>query len=216
MTDVGKLLKRIDAEFSAAGEREQRLKAERVQAFHDRQQRLEQFSQTLDKLQEVWRPRLDALATKFGEQVDVKPSVEPGKRSATFAFQSKLARIRLTFSVAPDADVRNLVFSCDLDIMPILMKFDKHDEIAFPLGSVDEAALAEWIDDRIVYFVQTYLSLHENQYYLKDHMVEDPIAKIEFPKYAAAATLDVKGKTYFFIDDATRREFQQKQADNGR
>jgi YHS domain-containing protein len=45
---------------------------------------------------------------------------------------------------------------------------------------------------------------------LKDHLVEDPIAKVKFPKYAAGATLDVKGKTYYFIDEATRRDFEKK------
>lgn len=122
-----------------------------------------------------------------------------------------MARIDLRFAVVPDADVRNLIFSYDLEIIPILMKFDSRDETEFPLDSVDKAALGKWFDDRIVSFVKTYLSLHENQYYLKGHMVEDPIAKVQFPKYAAGATLDVAGKTLYFIDDTTLQEFQAKQ-----
>jgi hypothetical protein len=43
----------------------------------------------------------------------------------------------------------------------------------------------------------------------EDHMVDDPIAHVRFPKYAAGATLDVNGKKVYFIDDATLREFQQ-------
>jgi hypothetical protein len=81
-----------------------------------------------------------------------------------------------------------------------------------PLEAVNESTLGQWFDDRIVSFVRTYLSLHENQYYLKDHMVEDPITHVRFPKYAAGATLDVKGKKVYFIDDATLREFQQQQS----
>jgi YHS domain-containing protein len=91
------------------------------------------------------------------------------------------------------------------------MKFDSHDEVEFPLDAVDEAALGKWLDDRIISFVKTYLSLHENQYYLKDHMVQDPIAKVRFPKYAAGAKLDAGGKTHYFIDETTLREFQQQQ-----
>jgi YHS domain-containing protein len=92
------------------------------------------------------------------------------------------------------------------------MKFDSHDEIEFPLDAVDTGALETWLDDRIVSFVKSYLALHENQYYLKDQMVEDPIAKVTFPKFAAGATLAVKGKTIYFIDDTTRREFEKLQA----
>ena len=120
--------------------------------------------------------------------------MKPGRRSGILEFQSELARIDLRFGVAPDADVRILMFSYDLEIIPILMKFDSHDEIEFPLDDVDTAALGKWFDDRIVSFVKTYLSLHENQYYLKDHMVEDPIAKVKFPKYAAGAKFESQGK----------------------
>jgi hypothetical protein len=212
MANVNDLVDRIEAKIAAAKDRVKQLQAQRAEEFQGRQERLEQFEKSLDQLRAVWQPRLEALAKKFGERVDVNPRVEPGRRSGTFAFQSELARIKLTFSVAPDAEVQRLVFTYDLQILPILMKFDSHDEIEFPLGQVDEKALAKWFDDRIVSFVETYLSLHENQYYLKDHMVEDPIAKVSFPKYAAGATLDVAGKKVYFIDETTREEFQRKQA----
>jgi hypothetical protein len=205
------LAERIEAEIAAAFQRVEQLKTQKVEEFQGRQQRLEKFDHRLEELRDIWRPRLDALAKKFGERVNVQPVVEPGRRSAKFSFKSELASIDLRFAVAPDADVRNVVFTCDLHILPILMKFDSHDEISFPLDAVDKAALGQWFDDRIVSFVKTYLSLHENQYYLKGHMVEDPIAKVQFPKYAAGATLEQGGTTVYFIDQSTLREYQQKQ-----
>ena len=211
MAAVDSLLERLDAEFTAANQRVKEIQSQHVEAFQGRQQRLEQFEKTLDQLREIWRPRLEALAKKFGERVDLDPNVEPSRRSAHFEFQSELARINLRFAVMPDADVENVVFTYDLQIIPILMKFDSHDEIQFPIEAIDETALGKWIDDRIVTFVKTYLSLHENEYYLKDHMVQDPIAKVKFPKYAAGATLKTDGKTLYFIDESTRREFQQQQ-----
>ena len=159
------LLDRIDAEFAAADKRVKQTKAEQVQQFEGRKQRLETFGQLLEKLTEVWRPRLEALAKKFGEQVHVQPIVEPGRRTASFAFKSELARIDLRFSVAPDPEVRKAVFSYDLEIIPILMKFDSHDEIEFPLDTVDTETLGKWFDDRIVSFVKSYLAIRENQYY---------------------------------------------------
>jgi YHS domain-containing protein len=206
------LVDRIEAEFAKADKRVKELQSQQVGEFQGRQHRLEKIPQILEHLREIWRPRLEALAKKFGERVDVKPTIEPGKRGATFEFKSELARIKLRFAVSPDNEARNLVFTSDLEIIPILMKFDSHDEIEFPFDAVDEAALGKWFDDRIVSFVQTYLALNENQYYLKGHMVEDPVAKVQFPKYAAGATLDVDGKTLYFIDETTLREFQEKKA----
>ena len=40
-------------------------------------------------------------------------------------------------------------------------------------------------------------------------MVEDPVAKVKFPKFAAGTTLNVKGKTVYFIDGATRKEYEE-------
>jgi YHS domain-containing protein len=211
MAATGSLMDRIDAEFLAADERIKKVRTEKVQQFQGRQQRLEKFEKLLDQLREIWNPRLEALAKKFDQRVSVHPHVEPGRRSATFEFQSELARIKLRFGVAPDPDVQNVSFTYDLEVIPILMKFESHAEIEFPLDKVDNAALGRWIDDRIVSFVQTYLAIHENQYYLKDHMVEDPIAKVRFPKYAAGATWEQQGKTYYFIDETTLKSFQQLQ-----
>jgi YHS domain-containing protein len=44
-------------------------------------------------------------------------------------------------------------------------------------------------------------------------MVEDPVAGVRFPSYAAGATIDVDGETYYFIGDETRREFEAKRQD---
>jgi YHS domain-containing protein len=186
-----------------------------VQEFRARQERLAALEPRLEQLREIIRPRLEALAARFGDRVKVSPKIEHGRREATFEVQSELARIQLGFSVAPDAEARQLIFGYDLHVLPVLAQFEKHAEIAFPIDNVDEEALANWLDERILTFVRTYLSLQENQFYLKDHMVTDPVARVSFPKHAAGATLDLRGRTYYFIGEETRREFEQQQATAG-
>lgn len=207
MSEANALLSRIDAEFAAVQERIKKFQAVGVQEFEQREKRLGLFSKLCEDLRDIWRPRLEALATKFGDRVKVAPTLTPTKRFVVFSFLSELADIKLTFTVTTDADVQKLVLDYDLHILPILMRFTPHAQIDFPLLSVDRAAVGQWIDDRIVDFVRTYLSLHENEHYLKDHMVQDPIAGVRFPKFAAAATLDWQGKTYYFIGEETRRTF---------
>jgi hypothetical protein len=90
------------------------------------------------------------------------------------------------------------------------MKFKSHDEIDFPLSAVDKVAVGKWMDDRIVDFVQTYFALGDNDFYMKDQMVEDPVALVRFPKLAAAATLDWHDKKFYFVSEETRREFVEK------
>lgn len=216
MTAPNDLLERIDAEFDAAEAREKEAVAQKVQEYEDRQRRFHLLAHVLEQLPPIWRPRLEALAKKFGDKVNVEPKLEPGRRSATFRFDCELAQINLRFSVAPDPEVRKLVVRYDLDILPILMKYENHSEIEFPLEAIDKAALTKWLDDRIVSFVKTYLALRENQYYLKDHLVEDPLAKVKLPKYAAGATLECDGKTLYFLNETTCREFQKSQSSPAR
>jgi hypothetical protein len=118
--------------------------------------------------------------------------------------------VTLQFGVAPNAEVSKLTFTCDVKILPVLMEFPSHDELELSLDGVDERRLAEWLDNRIVEFVHTYLALHENQYYVQAHLVEDPVANVKFPRFAAAATLENNGKVLHFIDETTLREFQER------
>jgi YHS domain-containing protein len=90
------------------------------------------------------------------------------------------------------------------------MQFESHSELEMQLDAVDPDAVARWIEDRILSFVNTYIAAHENKYYLKDQMVLDPVTGTEFPKIAAGATLERDGTTYYFISEETRRKFEKR------
>jgi len=206
--DVATLINRIDAEFSAVDAKIKHAQGEKQQEHRDRHGRLATFEKELETLPEVWKPRLEALVKRFGDRAKVAPRVDSSSRAVTMDFQSELARIKLRLSAATDHEVRNLILIYDLEILPALMQFDSHQQAQWPLDAVDRKAIGDWVDDRIVSFVKTYLSLHENEYYLKEHMVLDPVAGVRFPKFAAAATGEWGGKTYYFIGAETRREFE--------
>jgi YHS domain-containing protein len=210
MPAIVDLASRIDAEFSAVEEKVKKLQGQQVQDYQQRQKRLEQLGTVFDALREIWKPRLDLLVKKFGDNVKVTPRIVPATREATFSFQSKIANVTLKFGATTDRDIRKVVLTYNLDIIPVLMRFKSHDEMEFPLDAVNQDAVAKWIDDRIVEFVQTYFAMGENEIYLKDHMVEDPIAHVRFPKMAAAATVSYQGKTFYFVGEETRHAFEQQ------
>jgi hypothetical protein len=62
-----------------------------------------------------------------------------------------------------------------------------------------------------VSFVQTYRSLHDNETYLKEEMVEGHVAGVRFPRFAAGAALERDGRTYYFVGEETRRDFEKQQ-----
>jgi YHS domain-containing protein len=212
MADISELLKRIDGEFAAGEQKVKSYQAEQVHAYEDRQRRLKTFQEVCERLREIVRPRLDALAERFGKRVEVIPNISAELRDVRFKFDSNLAHIDLRFRASTDQEVRKLVLDYELQILPILMKFEPHVQAEFPLEAIDPTAVVQWVDDRIVDFVRTYLSLHQNEFYLKDHMVVDPVANVRFPRFAAASMLEWQGKKYYFIGEQTRCEFEKKNA----
>lgn len=210
MAPITNLAERIDAEFAAAEQKIKQLQTQQVEQYSQRQQRLEKLEQVLEEQREICRPRLETLAGRFANRVKVTPHIVPGRRQATFEVDSELAHVTLKFSVTADEGVRNVVFQYDLEILPIFMKFESHSELQFPIDAIDKQALANWVDERIINFVRTYMAMYENSHYLKDHMVQDPIAKVRFPKFAAAAKIEAKGNTVYFISEETRRQYEQQ------
>lgn len=211
MAESATLADRIDAEFAAAEQKIKQMQTQQAERYQNRQQRQEKLEQILEANRDIWRPRLETLASRFANRVKVTPRVVPGLRQATFEVASELAHVVLKFSVTADLDVENVVFQYDLEILPVFMKFESHSEIALPLDKIDEQALGQWIDERIMNFVRTYLAMYENSHYLKDSMVEDPVAKVRFPKFAAGAKGEAGGKTVYFVSEETKRQFEQRQ-----
>lgn len=216
MADTKNLANQIDAAFAAMEEKRRKFQADESKRHQDWVRRLDQLGGIFDGLRDVWKPRLEVLMQKFGDKVTAKPSLAPSSRNVALDFQSEVAKIRMRFQATTDHDIRKIILHYDLEIIPILMQFDSHAELEMPIDAIDREAIGRWIDERILSFVQTYVSLHENQYYLKEQMVQDPVSGTRFPKFSAGATLERDGKKYYFISEESRREFESKGATKAR
>jgi hypothetical protein len=210
MAEINTLLRRIDAEFHAIDDKIKKNQIENLQEYRERQKRLIRFGKLLDEVREIWNPRLEALRQRFGDQVHVTPRSTPSRSEATFEFRSTLAKLRLKFALFADRDMRYVQLTSDLEIVPSLIQCDAHAEMQCPLESTNLQVLADWFDDRIVSVVRTYLTLHQDNLDWKKHLVEDPVTRVWFPRYAAGATLEWKGSTYYFVDNESRLEFAKQ------
>jgi YHS domain-containing protein len=207
MSDVNELVARIDGAFFAVKDKAKQQQQRELQSFQDRQKLLGEYEKVQAKIVEIAKPRLEALAKRAGERAKVTPAVSQTRRTATFEFKSPKAFITLSFSVVPDQLVQNAVVESELKVVPVLWKFDSHSEFRTPIGAIDAAGLTKWLDDRILSFVNLYIEIHESEIYEKADLVEDPIAKLKFPKFAAGATLEKGGQTFYFIDEKTKAAF---------
>lgn len=210
MSQVSDLQARIDGAFTAAREKVKQQQQQFLQEHIERQRLMKEYEKVQAKIVEIGKPRLEALAKRAGDRVAISPSLVGCRRSVGIDFKSPKAHITLTFSAAPDRDIRNAVVECDLRIIPLLWKFEAHSEFSSPIAAFDAEGLAKWFDDRIVGFVEILIQIHEGALFDQADYVEDPVAGVKFPKFAAGATLDHGGKSLFFVDDATRAEYARR------
>jgi YHS domain-containing protein len=210
MNNVNDLKARIERAFDVVKDKAKQQQQQVLQEHLERQKRLKEYEVAQARVVAIAKPRLEILANRAGERGKVTPSVSHNCREVRFEFKSAKAYITLTFSVSPDQAVKNVVVTCELKIVPVLWKFNSHAEFSMPMTAIDEIGLVTWLDDRIIEFAELFIKIHEEEIYDKAEYVEDPIAQIKFPKFAAGASLEQGGQTYFFIDETTKREFAKK------
>ena len=216
MTSVDALINRIDHEVAAEVERQRAAWAEAAAADRERGLRLKRYETAAQHVIELLKPRLHAFAERFKAVVKAEPVVREQTRAVSLTFAATVAKATLCFEVFPDQNVNHVRLECTQEIIPVVVRYDKQSVLEFPLDGVEDDAVVKWFDDRIVAFVKAYVALVRQdaalQEQLKDQFVEDPVSRIRFPKYLASSTLERDGRTYYFVDEETRREFEKQLA----
>jgi YHS domain-containing protein len=216
MTETKSLIDRIDQAVAAEVARQKTGWAEMQRTNRERVERLERYEAQAEHIIELVKPRLIAFIEKFKAVVKAKPEVRQHTRAVNLTFAATVAKATLRLEVFPDQDVNNIRLECTQEIIPVLVPYDKQSVLQFPLDGVRDDAVVQWLDDRIVTFFKVYIALVRQdaalQAQLVDQFVEDPVAKIRFPKYLASSTIEHAGQTYYFVDEETRREFEKQQA----
>lgn len=210
MESTQQLAAQIDAAFASMEAKRKEFQEVETHKYDEWKQRLAKLGMEFETMRDIFQPRLDLLIKKFGDKLTATPKLTQSTREILLEFHSQLARIRLRFQGTTDHDIRKLILNYDLEIIPILMQFDSHSTLEMPLDAIDYEVTVRWADERILSFVRTYTALHENPFYLRDQMVTDPVSGTTFPKLAAGARLERDGRTYYFVSDKTRREFDTK------
>ena len=210
---TGSLMERMQAELDAGEKSRNAIRSASVRSVEERDRKIGQFDRDCERLAKVWKPRLEAFASKFGDAVQASPKLTAARREATFEVVTGLAATTLKFGASLDVEAGTLVLDYDLLILPVFMDYERHARFEATLGDVDaEPAVAAWIEDRLIDFLRAYRAMFENEHYLARSMVEDPIVHVRFPRHAAAFTLERGGKSFHFIGAETKAEFERREA----
>lgn len=96
----------------------------------------------------------------------------------------------------------------DLNILPVLMEYNRNNEALFPFEGDDEA-IAAWVEERILEFVDTYLRLETHPLYQKDNTVIDIVCGMHIPFTAATSSVVRDGRTFYFCSEHCKESFNK-------
>jgi len=216
MTDIDTLIRRIDQELATEVTGQKAAWEEAARTNRERGPRLQRYDAVASHIIELLKPRLAAFIERFKAVVKAEPVVREHTRAMKLTFAASVAKVTLLFEVFPDRDVNHIRLECTQELIPVLVRYDKQSVLEFAFDAMQDDAVVQWFDERIVAFVKAYLATVRQDValkeQLKDQFVEDPVAKIRFPKYLASSTLERDGRTYYFVGEDTRAEFEKEPA----
>ncbi len=158
-------------------------------------------------IETVILPRMEELNRHFDNgKIEVLHTDADFSCICEFAHTPRFpATVRLRIALSPGNNER-FTASYDLNIFPILMEFTQSYEETFPLDD-DEEALAGWVEDRILDFVDTYLRLETHPIYQKDNTVIDIVCGMRIPSTSATSTVERHGRIFYFCSEHCKEAF---------
>jgi len=210
MKDLTNLEQTIRERLAASKARTQAQQQALRQDMEERERRTANFKSLGRHLWEkVVHPRCEKLASLFPHaRLDDFDDVLAHRAICRFGHVPQYpASTNLTLGISADAAVKNVILNYDLEILPIFFKYKGHDQLVVPLEAVNEAAIANWVEAKLLEFTDAYLQLQTVEQYQRGNLVTDPVCGMQINSAAAAAQTVYEGKTYYFCVEQCHQKF---------
>lgn len=207
MTEMDSLRTRIEALKTIHRSEEEKEKQDLENEMREREQLRNRFNALADPVfTTIIEPRLRLLADQFDEAEYRLPGA---KHHGIVVFNKNKrlsAVVELAFLITFD-DRGTVHLEYCPRILPILLEFKRRETLELPLDQLDEGLIVKFVEDRIVEFVETYLRLLKDPHYQRENLVTDPVCKMTFNRFIAAAQETYGSQTYYFCVAECHRNF---------
>ncbi len=210
MSNLQALEQQIQQRLKAVEEQDRTQQVQLQTKMAEIEARHARFNPLADELMTtVIDSRMEKLASFF-DNADLLERNEAGNHCRVCRFNHSPrypATVKLTLSVAHDTEIKNLLLLYDLEIIPIFFQFERHDEATFSVDVPDQQRIAEWIDEKILAFVDTYLQLEQTDQYQQSSLVTDPVCGMRFRRSIASEETEHAGHMYCFCSHGCHEKF---------
>ena len=181
-----------------------------AEEMEHRERMATEFAVVATRLHEtIVMPRVTAVVRQFAEAKVTSGTTPWGlrtecqlPRSARYPASTKLA---LSIARSPEATRGFITYS--LEIIPILMAFQGECHLEFDPSSPNEAAITEWVEERLLEFVETYLRVGSEPQYQHGNLQVDVVCGMSLSAVDVDEKVTVRGHTYYFCSAACRERF---------
>ena len=182
-----------------------RRRSDQAHALHDAMAQRDALEATFERVaaalyERVIRPRLEALTARFeGVRVEHARTVAGVHTRCVFPRSDRYpASVTLTVGILLDADKGVASVFQSTEIIPIFFEFERGRHLDVPLESPDEGAVAEWVEGRLLAFLETYLRLETDPGYQRGNEHVDPVCGMRISASAAEHHRQFRSHTYHF------------------
>lgn len=210
MDDLMELERLIQRRLDAAVAR-RRASQEHVRSkMEEHERRRARFEAAAQRLaDDVIRPRMKKLASLFpNAHVSDKDRSTGYGCTCSFDHTSEYpASTTLSIGISADSATQSAIVTYQLEILPIFFEFEGHDQLVVPLDAIDDAAVASWVNAKLLEFTDTYLRVQVSEQYQQSNVIVDPVCGMRINRADAEATAEYEGRTYYFCVEQCRQKF---------
>lgn len=170
--------------------------------------RHEHFLQVMTRLiSTIIRPRLEILAGYFAN-ASLTQNEPAGYCSYWFDYSERFpASTKVALYVEHDVRFEKVAVCYEACMIPLFIKFTRHDRLALLLDEVKDDFVASWVEERLLEFLDAYLQIDRGGEDFSDETVTDPVCGMRINRSSAVASDGYRGHPYFFCSRECRDRF---------
>jgi YHS domain-containing protein len=222
MTEIDEFKAKLRGEVKSAMERVREMQDQAAEQYREMQSNYAIFLDLSHRIKEAIRPWVEAFAESLPDVTPVVTERDFGPAGrvfhggfVTFSIprgERCPADIKLRFGLEAGVNVDSLILCKDLEIAPVFIEFERHDQISLPLDPSSVERAVEWFKQKAVDFTKTYVSMFFNPNYQKGSEVPDIVLGRTFPRAFAKGQAVYRGVTYYFLTEESRKAFEHDPA----
>jgi Cu+-exporting ATPase len=207
MSDLAEFSRRIEQRVNEANRPPNWPREHAEKYMTDLVDRSFHFEELAKRVLAIIQPRLECVARQFINASPIK-SEPQGRTSLWLGYCNRFpASTGVVFTIDHDTCFSKMLLLYEARMIPTFVKFKEHDALSLSLEAVEEHLVADWVEERLLEFLDDYFRIDRGPEDVDDDTVTDPVCGMRIRRATAAARADFTGHLYYFCTTDCQAKF---------